>query len=210
MKDINIWNKEGFQMCGLGAKCRLLATIKHIRKCIKWSWQRVVRAYAECDKWSIYDYLQMLIPDMLQDLRQNRMGSPSCFGEDYVNSKGILVNDTCHEEWNGILDRMIFLWREAKEETCTMKNPYEEEYMKAFVEFKEKYGTFGEKLQTEAERKRTRETGSRRVHFMDELPAYKEIYDKYHEEESRIEKYREKSQGEALDMLKEYFYYLWD
>ena len=45
---------------------------------------------------------------------------------------------------------------------------------------------------------------------MDELPAYKEIYDKYHEEESRIEKYREKSQGEALDMLKEYFYYLWD
>ncbi len=210
MRDINIWNKEGFQMCGLRSKCRLLATIKHIAKCIKWSWQRVVRGYAECDKWSIYDYLQMLIPDMLQDLRQNRMGSSSCFGEDYVNSKGILVNDTCHEEWNRILDRMIFLWREAKEETCTMKNPYEEEYMKAFVEFKEKYGTFGEKLQIEAERKRTRETGARRVHYMDEVPEYKEIYDKHYEEERKIERYREKSQGEALDMLKEYFYYLWD
>lgn len=147
---------------------------------------------------------------MLQDLRDNRMGSPSCFGENYANSKGILVNDTCHEEWNKILDRMIFLWREAKEETCTMKNPYEEEYMKAFVEFEEKYGTFGKNLQTEAELERTKVTGARRVHYMDELPEYKEIYDKHYEAERKIAIYRAKSQGEALDMLKEYFYYLWD
>lgn len=206
----NIWNKEGFQMCGLGARCRILATIKYTAKCIKWSWQRIVRGYADCDRWSIYDYLQTIIPDMLQDLRDQRMGSPSCLGEDYVNESGILVNDTCHEEWNKILDRMIFLWREAKEETCSMKNPYEDEYMKAFVEFKEKYGMFGEKLQTEAEQERMHKTGARRCHFMDEVQEYKEIYDKHHEEDLRLEKYREQSKNEALDMLKEYFYYLWD
>lgn len=78
------------------------------------------------------------------------------------------------------------------------------------MEFIEKYGTFGEKLQTEVEQKRTCETGARRVHYMDELPEYKEIYDKHYEEEQKIKKYREQSKDEALDMLKEYFYYLWD
>ena len=55
-----------------------------------------------------------------------------------------------------------------------------------------------------------REHGVFYCHDMEELPEYKEIYDKYHEEENRLYKYREKSQYEALDMLKEYFYYLWD
>ena len=58
-------------------------------------------------------YLSHLFPEMLQDLRDNRMGSPSYLGEDYMNEDGILVNDTCHAEWDRILDRMIFLWREA-------------------------------------------------------------------------------------------------
>ena len=31
----NIWNKEGFRMCGFRANCRILATIKHVGKCIK-------------------------------------------------------------------------------------------------------------------------------------------------------------------------------
>ena len=38
-----------------------------------------------------------------------------------------MVNDTCHEEWDKILERMIFLWRETDEESCSKKNPYEEE-----------------------------------------------------------------------------------
>ena len=172
----NIWNKEDFRMCKLRYGLNIMGYIKHICKCIKWSWQRVFRGYAECDKWSIYDYLQKLIPDMLQDLRDNRMGSPSCLGENFVNSEGMMVNDTCHDEWDKILDRMVFLWRESREETCSMKNTYEEEYFKC----------------------------------KEELSEYKEIYDKFHEEDKRLTAYREKSQYEALDMLKEYFYYLWD
>jgi len=31
------------------------------------------------------------------------------------------VNDTCHAEWDIILERMIFLWRETDEETCSKK-----------------------------------------------------------------------------------------
>ena len=46
----------------------------------------------------------------------------------------------------------MWLRRESAEDTCTRKNPYEEEYDKAHTEFREKYGLLGEKLQTEGEK----------------------------------------------------------
>lgn len=208
---LNIWNKKEFYMDVHFEKNILIGTVKHLINRIKWSKQRIVRGYADCDRWGMYDYLQMLIPDMLQNLKDNRMGSPSCLGENYTNDEGRVVNNTCHEEWDKILDRMIFLWRESREETCSRNNHYEEEYFKASTEFEQKYGILGEKLQTEAELEKARKRGGGgTAHFMDELPEYKEIYDLYMEEESRLEKYREQCQMEALDMLKKYFYLLWD
>ena len=207
----SIWNKEGFLMCGLGEKNKIIARIKHFGKCCRWSWQRIVRGYADCDKWKMYQYLQNLIPDMLQDLRDKRYGSPGFLGENYTNEEGILVNDTCHEEWDKILDHMIFLWKESNEYTCARQNPYEEEYAKAHEEFTEKYGFLGEKLQTEEELEENRKRGcGRTMHFMDELPEYKGISDLYFAEEKKIEVYRNTSKDEALNMLKEYFFCLWD
>ena len=46
--------------------------------------------------------------------------------------------------------------------------------------------------------------------FMDEEPEHKDISDKYFEERDKIEKYRSACKDEAIDMLKEYFYDLWD
>ena len=208
---LNIWNKQEFYMSGLCEKNKLIAIFKHVRRCIKWSIQRIIRGYADGDRWGMYYYLQMLIPNMLQNLRDNRMGSPCCLGENYTNDEGIVVNDTCHAEWDKILDKMIFLWRESGEETCSQKNPYDEEFHKAALEFDEKYGFLGEKLQTKAEVEEARKRGGgHRVHFMYELPKYKEIYDLYMDEERKLDEYREQCQMEALDMLKEYFYLLWD
>lgn len=195
----NIWDKEGFQMYGLGEKSKTIAKMKYFRKCLRWSWQRIVRGYADCDKWNMYRYLQNLIPDMLQDLRDERHGSPGYLGKNYTNEDGILVNDTCHEEWDKILDRMIYLWRESNEYTCTRKNPYEEEHHKAHEEFTEKYGLLGEKLQTEEKLEENRKRGGGgTIHFMKELPEYKEISDKYFEEERKLDEYRNKSKDESL------------
>ena len=36
------------------------------------------------------------------------MVSPSYLRENYTNEEGILVTDTCHDEWDKILDNMIF------------------------------------------------------------------------------------------------------
>ena len=35
----NIWNKEGFLMCGLGEKNKIIAKIKYFMKCCSWSRQ---------------------------------------------------------------------------------------------------------------------------------------------------------------------------
>lgn len=206
----NIWNKDDFRWCGAGEKCRLIGIIKYIGKCIRWSRQRIVRGYADCDWWNMDSYLQRLIPDMLREMREHHMGSPAYLGEEYINKDGMAVNDTCHEEWNIMLDRMIFLWREADENTCTRKNPYEDEYDRAIDEFHEKYGLLGEKLLTESEQEENRRGDYIKVHTMSEVAEYKAITDKYFEEMRNIDEYRSKCKDEALDLLKEHFYSLWD
>lgn len=175
----NVWDKKEFRQCALGKKFKMQEILKYLKRCIKWSCQRIVRGYAECDVWNMDGYLQRLVPDMLQDLKDNRNGSPSYLGENYTNEEGILVNDTCHDEWDKILDNMIFLWRESNEETCKRINPYYDEYDKAFEEFTEKYGILGDKLRTEAELENDKKFRVRTGHFMDELPQYKEISEKY-------------------------------
>ena len=79
------------------------------------------------------------------------------------------------------------------------------------TEFHDKYGILGEKLQTEEELEENRKRGGGgTIHFMDELPEYKEISEQYREEEKRLEEYRESCKDEAIDMLKQHFFALWD
>lgn len=151
---LNVWRGNGFAMCGLGEKLKSLAKIKHAMRCLKWSKQRATRGFADCDVWNMYGYLEELMPAMLQYLKDNRMGSPAMLGENYTDKNGFMQNDTCHKEWDKILGRMIFLWGEMDEEKCTKKNPYDEAYTKAMKEFTEKYGFFGEKLETEEEKEK--------------------------------------------------------
>jgi len=207
----NIWQVEDFRMCTIGRKFKLVALVKQFSSCVRWSGQRITRGYADCDIWNMFNYLQNLMPEMLQTLKDTRNASPGYLGENYTNDEGILVNDTCHKEWDDILDQMIFLWKESNEETCTRENPYEEEHTKAFREFHDKYGFLGEKLQTEEELEENRKRGGGgTVHFMGELPEYKEIDEKYSEEQRIIADYREDCKNKAIDLLKEHFFALWD
>lgn len=54
---------------------------------------------------------------------------------------------------------MIFLFREADESSCQKKNPYEDEHMKMLEEFAQKYGHFGEMLETAEEKEERMKTG---------------------------------------------------
>lgn len=45
---------------------------------------------------------------------------------------------------------------------------------------------------------------------MNEVPEYKEIHDKYMKEQKKIEEYQVQCKDEAFDLMKQYFYDLWD
>ncbi|MCD8147991.1 MAG: hypothetical protein LUE92_00165 [Clostridiales bacterium] len=143
---------------------------------------------------------------MIQQLKDTRHGSPAQCGEDYVDQNGILRNDSCHKEWDKILDKMIFLFREADESTCRKKNPYEEEYQKASSEFSEKYGFWGEKLRTENEKGKPYGT----IHFMNELPEYQEIHQKFMDEDKHLYEYRCQCKDQAFELFARWFWALWD
>lgn len=177
---------------------------------IKFCGQRLRKGYCEKDTWDIHSWFLEIMPQMLEDYKDNRMGSPGTLGENYTNEKGLLVNDTCHEEWTEILDRMIFLLKEANEETCQKKNPYEEDHHKASKKFHDQYGLFGEGLETEDDKAEREKTGCRRMHFMDELPEYKEISDQYREEERKLGIYRDECKDQFMELFRKWFWDLWD
>ena len=45
-----------------------------------------------------------LMPDMQQQFKDTRHGSPSRLGIEYMDEHGISCNDECHVEWDKILD----------------------------------------------------------------------------------------------------------
>ena len=81
--------------------------------------QRLRYGYCYRDAWAIDQWFLVIIPNMLNDLRINGHGYPGSFtGTEEENVR----------KWNRILEHMEFLFREANEETCHRKNPYEEAY----------------------------------------------------------------------------------
>lgn len=173
---------------------------------LKFCGQRIRRGFCDRDLYDIGDWFLDLAPEMLSQFKKQRHGSPGCLGENHPNEKGIMVNETCHAEWDDILDKMIFLLRESRETTCQRKNPYEDEHAKIFEEFSSKYGLLGEKLCFPEESKGKFRT----MHFPSELPEYQEIEEKYMEEERKLEEYRNACKDEALALFSKWIFNLWD
>ena len=73
---------------------------------------------------------------MLQYLKDYCMGSLVC-----LSRTDKPEDDSCHEEWDKVLDQMIFLWRESYKYSSSKKNPYEEEYMEILDKYYDKYGS---------------------------------------------------------------------
>ncbi len=204
----NVWDREPYRWYKYNKDWK--GIIKQFRRDLRCCWQRITKGYCEKDLWSIHDWFLEIVPDMLEEYKKGRTGSPGVLGKNYTNEKGILVNDTCHEEWDQILDEMIFLFREADEDACTKKNPCEKEYSRAFDEFVMKYGLLGSGLRTPEEIEKDKERNVFTYHGMHELPEYKEISEQYNAEEKKLEEYREECKNKAFELFSRWFYSLWD
>lgn len=182
----------------------------------KWARQRAVRGYADCDVWDIRGWFLGVLPAMLDQMAEEAHGYPVFPGRLYLTEAAEQNTDLSSreeeaeinfEEWQALLRHMAQKFRDADEDMCSMKNPYEDEWTKAYDEFTKTYGTFGDRLEKEAFH---RKAPSIRMHFPDEFPQWKGIMDKHREKETEIAKFRQKSLDEAMKLFHKWFWNLWD
>lgn len=202
-----------------------ISIIRRFFESLKWAWQRATKGYCEKDVWNIDSWFLSIIPYMLEELKNTHHGFPGILEEEHRKSLGMTHEDYikyatqqqkdtiykhCNKEWDDILKKMIFLFKEASEDNCTKVNQYDEEWIKASDEFEAKYGMFGEKLLTDEEKERDKESGLTTLHGPWELPEYKQICNLHTNESVKIIEYRERCKDEALELFAKYFYNLWD
>lgn len=136
---------------------------------LKWKIQRFNRGYSDSDAWSIRDWFLLTMPKILDTMRFNLHGYPG---------------NMTDEEWELILSRMSFCFKEAHEDTCSKVNEYEDAFD---INFKRN------------------DDGTYRAEVTNE-----EMRDKWTARQKEIDAYREENLKEGLDLFKEYFWDLWD
>ncbi len=187
---------------------------KRWKRNIKYFYQRIKYGYCDSDVWSIDYWFLNVMPAMLQQLKETSHGYPSSLeGSSHAMCEhgiGDANDDEGAKRWEAILSEMIFLLNEANEDKSTRKNKYQKEYEKANEEFENKYGVFGEKLLTKAEKAEDKKNGTQRVYMLGDLPEYKEISDLYFNESRVLGDYRDNCKNKALELFSKWFWDLWD
>ena len=184
--------------------------------------QRYKNGFSDDDCWAMDWWLTNTFPKMILHLRDMKHGAPEETFEEfdtlpkewkdaelevykYIQEKNgyEYEPDSIFTKWYIILTRMAYCLREADKDK-EVYNPYERDYNKAifgedffedrtFEEFRDK---FFEKTDIGYELK------------TNEVDA--ELKEKYIAEEEKIWEYKESMKNEGLDLLKKYFYNLWD
>lgn len=180
--------------------------------------QRAERGFADIDAKNIDSWFIRIMPEMLKALRDDLHGYPSSFVAFPKNSKSISSSEDENSvgmvKWKDTIDRMIFLLREMNEETCSVKNPYEDKYAIINEDYIQKYGLFGEGLKTEAEKAEERDKEYKRMYsaedFPDIYPSTNEILNEYFKYDDFICEYRDKCRKEFFDLFSQNFWNLWD
>ena len=192
---------------------KIVGVIQEFGRDLRRCHQRIWRGYCDYDLFSIFHWFLGIMPTMLQEFKDTQHGCPIVPG--FISHR-VFLDDADKEgdedlkAWNAVLDRMIFLLQEVDEETCSRVNPYEEEYFKARREFDEKYGSFGEKLMTDEERKDSESGWGTRWYSLHDVEEYRPLAEKYMDEKKKIAQYRSECKDEALALFSKWFYDLWD
>ena len=195
-----------------------IESIKYFFVTLKWAHQRVKKGYCERDLSEVKDWFFEIMPEMLNEIKKEKSRIPmECYQEaivalgldplEYCDAYNIEAEELAVKKWDEILSQIAFLLGEANYDTCTKKNPYEEEFHRIRKEFKAKYGEFGEKLMTKEEKKRAK-NGLQKWYFPSDIPEYKEIYESYWDEEKELTEYRKKCAKEGLELFVKWFYRL--
>jgi hypothetical protein len=195
-----------------------IESIKYFFISLKWAYQRVKKGYCERDLSEVKDWFFEIMPEMLNEIKKEKSRIPmECYQEaivamgldpvEYWDAYNIEVEELAVKKWDEILSQLAFLLGKATYDTCTKKNPFEDEFHRIRKEFKAKYGEFGEKLMTKEEKKRAKK-GLQKWYFPSDIPEYKEVYESYFDEEEKLAEYRQKCAKEGLELFVKWFYRL--
>ena len=174
---------------------RIFYKIKEFPQNIKHIYQRAKKGYSYRDLWSIDHWFMEIMPEMLTEFKKNLHGCPAQFttvdGTQYQDvEKGI-------KDWEDILDRMIFCFKEMNDDTCSIKNKYEDEFLKQRYEGKSFDDWFVKN-----------EDG--KTYTLIEGNVDPELQENYHMKMLEIQEYRKKMKNEGFELFSKYFWNLWD
>jgi len=185
--------------------------IKKFPREVKHIYQRAKKGYSYQDLWSIEHWFMETVPKMLQDYRKNIHG---CSNEFIKCENGTECTYQEFEqgmnEWKAVIDRMIFCFTEMNEDTCSMKNEFKEEYQEQLCKdfLTKKKPKRWERIKKWFEKEdKNAPVKLYPLVFGDVEPELEENYQRREEE---IENYREKMKDEGFDLMKRYFWNLWD
>ena len=209
--------KEKMKYSCLEERERTLNPFRHFarwKRNIYHMYQRIKYGYCDRDVWSIDYWFLNVVPNMLEDLKETTHGYPDQteqIAHAIANTgRPVKIDNDGMQKWQDILSEMVFLFREANDETCTKENPYEAEYDKANDEFTTRFGFWGDGLKTEKEKAEEKRRGAYRMYTLGDVDEYKEIYEKYHAEQRRIGEYQCECKDKGFDLFKLWFFHLWD
>ena len=148
---------------------------------IKWGWQRATRGYSDYDTWDLDVYYSNMMIASLSQFRAEAMGYP-----------GYMENI---EEWHAILDKIIFLLKQANEDV-----PLDEK--NELAEWYEEY------LKTKTLSLVEVKKGVRKYADNDDEETKEKIC-QYYKREEELYEIRKQKRKEAFELLAEYLGHLW-
>lgn len=188
--------------------------------------QRAKRGFSDDMCWGMYNWFLETFPKMIINLRDMKHGYPELDFEEiekipisWIKSASKEINEINKKDgydefdiedgfnrWQLILTRIAYCLTQADEDTTEIKNEYQDEYFNQ---------VFGDNHQIQ-ENETFRDWWNRRFekvesgYIMKTNEPSKELEKKYFDREKEIYEYRNKMKDEAFDLLKKYFWDLWD
>lgn len=185
--------------------------------------QRKKKGFADCDCWGMNSWLSETFSKMILTLRNMKHGAPELPFEEIetfpiewiepeIEKLKLIREKEKHEyfdlysifdRWYLVLTRIAYCLEQADEWLIEIKNEYEEEYMnQVWGEEKDLTKHF---VPTEYDNK-----GKPKLYQLVTNEPDEDLKEKYYNREKEIMDYRISMKDEAFDLIKKYFYNLWD
>ena len=182
--------------------------------------QRKKKKFADCDCWGMHYWLSDTFADMILNLRDMKHGAPELKFEEYntlptewLNKELALYKEKQIKEgytyeiniftkWYIILTRIAYCLKQANDEITIIDNEYREEFDRVVWGD----GSFLDHMVP----CKFDSKGKPTCYELKTNEPPEELKEKYFNREQEIFEYRNKMKDEAFDLIKKYFWNLWD